>query len=85
MAKSKKADSPATCGPDPKWQAEDDVRTLERAAELEADPARMKAAAKIAEEKQAAMQKVTADLERRGLISGKAKAKMAKKGKKSND
>lgn len=77
MAKSKsKGDMPTTCGPDPKWQADDDVRTLERAEEIKAEDGRMKAAAKIAQEKSAAMNKVAASLVKRGLISDKAKAKI---------
>ena len=61
---------------DKNWRAEDDVRTLERAEEIKADEGRMKEAAKVAREKTAAMAKVTASLEKRGLISGKAKAKL---------
>lgn len=36
---------PSKGGPDP-WQAEDDHRTLTRAAEVQADPARMKGVVK---------------------------------------
>lgn len=34
-----------------KWQAEDDLRTLQRAKEVESDKARMKAAKALAQEK----------------------------------
>jgi hypothetical protein len=41
-----------------RWQAEDDMRTLTRAKEIEADRARMAAAKRIAEQKIKEMQKV---------------------------
>ena len=41
-----------------KWQAEDDMRTLTRAKEIEADRTRMAAAKRIAEQKIKEMQKV---------------------------
>ena len=41
-----------------KWQAEDDMRTLTRAKEIEADRARMAAAKKVAEQKIKEMQSV---------------------------
>lgn len=43
-----------------KWQAEDDMRTLTRAKEIEADRTRMAAAKRIAEQKIKEMQKVVA-------------------------
>lgn len=81
MAKSKSTTGTSVCGPDPKWQAEDDLRTMERAEEIKADPARMKKAAEVAKEKSAALNKVTEQLARKGLISDKAKAKIKGKSK----
>lgn len=43
-----------------KWQAEDDMRTLTRAKEIEADRARLAAAKKVAETKIKEMQSVVA-------------------------
>ncbi|MES2730018.1 MAG: hypothetical protein V4621_08010 [Pseudomonadota bacterium] len=43
-----------------KWQAEDDMRTLARAKEIEADRARLAAAKRIAEQKIKEMQSVVA-------------------------
>lgn len=43
---------------DAKWRAEDDMRTLTRAKEIEADRARMTAAKRVAEQKIKEMQKV---------------------------
>lgn len=44
---------------DKKWQAEDDMRTLLRAKEIEKDPKRLAAARAMAKEKMAAMQQIT--------------------------
>lgn len=54
-----------------RWQAEDDMRTLTRAKEIEADRARMAAAKRIAEQKIKEMQKVV----------NKAPAKQVKTGR----
>lgn len=43
---------------DAKWRAEDDMRTLTRAKEIEADRARMAAAKRVAEQKIKEMQSV---------------------------
>lgn len=77
--KSTKTDSCAPCAPDPKWQAEDDVRTLERAEEVKSDPARLKRAATVATEKASAMNSVVAGLVKRGLISDRQRDKLAQK------
>ena len=42
-----------------KWQAEDDLRTLQRAAEIRKDKGRLAAARKCAKEQMAALQKVS--------------------------
>jgi len=57
MAKKK----PASVGiyDDAKWRAEDDMRTLARAQEIQSDPRRLAAAKKCAKEKLAEMQRVT--------------------------
>lgn len=84
MAKKSTAkDVPCSPVTDLKYQAEDDVRTLERAEEIKADPARMKRAAASAGEKAAAMNKVVGDLSKRGLISDKAASKI--KGKQTDE
>ncbi len=41
-----------------KWRAEDDLRTLQRAKEIENDKARMQAAKSIAKEQKAALEKI---------------------------
>lgn len=41
-----------------KWRAEDDMRTLARAAEIRKDPKRMAAAKKVAREKLAELQTI---------------------------
>ena len=43
---------------DKKWRAEDDLRTLQRAKEIENDKARMQAAKNIAKEQKAALEKI---------------------------
>lgn len=48
MATSK----PIAVSEDKKWQAEDDMRTLQRAVEIVNDPKRYDAAVKMAQEKQ---------------------------------
>ena len=42
-----------------KWRAEDDVRTLQRAAEVRADKQRMSAATKMAKRQMKALRSVT--------------------------
>lgn len=42
-----------------KWRAEDDMRTLTRAAEIKADPKRYKAAVALAREQMKALAEVT--------------------------
>ena len=44
--------------PDPKWQAQDDLRTLQRAREIETNRARMAAAKREADAQLKALQKV---------------------------
>ena len=53
------------------WQAEDDLRTLQRAIEIEKDPKRYAAAKKLAKEKLAEIKEITSDTE----IKEDAKAK----------
>jgi len=43
---------------DQKWRAEDDLRALQRAREIENDKARLKAAKAIAEEQMSALKKI---------------------------
>lgn len=43
---------------DEKWRAEDDLRALQRAREIENDKARLKAAKAIAKENMAALKKI---------------------------
>ena len=43
---------------DQRWRAEDDLRALQRAREIENDKARLKAAKAIAEENMAALKKI---------------------------
>lgn len=45
---------------DKKWQAEDDLRTLARAAEINKDSRRLAAAKALAKEKMADLQKIAA-------------------------
>lgn len=53
-----------SCAPsvkeDNKWRAEDDLRTLQRAKEVENDKARMKAVKAIAQEQMNALKKINA-------------------------
>lgn len=58
-----------------KWQAEDDVRTLMRAQEIQADRARMARAAQIAKQK-------AAEASRIATMASKAKPAPMKGGKK---
>ena len=51
------SDYPATSD-DQKWRAEDDLRALQRAREIENDKARLKAAKAIAKENMAALKKI---------------------------
>lgn len=65
-AKSKKAvpvrivSDIAECSPkvDQKWRAEDDLRALQRASEIQSDKGRMSAAKAVAKEQMNALQKV---------------------------
>lgn len=50
--------SPSYAKEDQKWRAEDDLRALQRAREIEGDKSRMKAAKAIAKEQMAALSKV---------------------------
>lgn len=50
--------SPSYVKEDQKWRAEDDLRALQRAREIEGDKSRMKAAKAIAKEQMAALSKV---------------------------
>lgn len=50
--------SPSYVKEDQKWRAEDDLRALQRAKEIEGDKSRMKAAKTIAKEQMAALSKV---------------------------
>lgn len=52
------APSPSYVKEDQKWRAEDDLRALQRAKEIEADKARMSAAKKVAAEQKAALAKI---------------------------
>lgn len=61
------------------YQAEDDVRTLQRAEEIKGDGDRMKRAAGKAKD-QAANAKKIIELHKAGKISDKAKAKLEAKG-----
>ena len=51
------SDYPSTSD-DQKWRAEDDLRALQRAREIENDKARLKAAKAIAEEQMSALKKI---------------------------
>lgn len=54
--------SPAPPGPsvsmDEKWRAQDDMRALQRAREIEADKGRMKAAKKCAQDEMMKLKKI---------------------------
>ena len=56
-----------------KWQAEDDMRTLTRAKEIEGDRARMAAAKRVAEEKIKEMQKVVSKAPAKTIKPGRGK------------
>ncbi len=58
MPKKKSANAVIGNYDEAKWRAEEDMRTLARAQEIKADPQRLKAAKKCAEEKLAEMQAV---------------------------
>lgn len=60
MATKKMTVQPSYAAQEAKWRAEEDMRTLARAKEIEADRKRMMAAQKIAAEKIKEMQKVVA-------------------------
>lgn len=57
---TKKAPANSIAFDDAKWRAEDDMRTLTRAKEIEADRARLVAAKRVAEQKIKEMQSVVA-------------------------
>lgn len=57
---TKKSTSSIMAIDDAKWRAEDDMRTLTRAKEIEMDRARMTAAKRVAEQKIKEMQSVVA-------------------------
>jgi len=60
MAKKKKGKRTSIAlSVDSKWQAEEDLRTLQRASEIEADSKRVKAAKKVAKDQMDALRKVT--------------------------
>jgi len=50
--------SPSYAKEDQKWRAEDDLRALQRAAEIQADKSRVKAAQAIAKEQMSALKKI---------------------------
>jgi len=54
------SDAPSTkyADEDKKWRAEDDLRALQRAAEIQADKGRVKAAQAIAKEQMANLKKI---------------------------
>lgn len=58
MTAKKSATNSPMAFDDAKWRAEEDMRTLARAKEIEADRARLAAAKRIAEQKIKEMQKV---------------------------
>lgn len=49
---------PSIAKEDQKWRAEDDLRTLQRAKEIENDRARMQAAKSVAKEQKSALEKI---------------------------
>jgi len=52
------SDSPSTMAKDDqKWRAEDDLRALQRAAEIQSDKSRVKAAKAVAKEQMTALKK----------------------------
>ena len=52
------SDSPSYVKEDDKWRAEDDLRALQRAAEIQADKSRVKAAQAVAKEQMANLKKI---------------------------
>ncbi len=50
---------PVKTAEDKKWEAEDDLRTLRRAKEIQDSPSRVKAATKVAEEEIKALNDLT--------------------------
>ena len=52
------SDGPVVADENKKWRAEDDLRTLQRAKEIENDKARMQAVKSIAKEQKAALEKI---------------------------
>ena len=52
------APSPSYAKEDQKWRAEDDLRALQRASEIQSDKARMKAAKAIAKEQMNNLKKI---------------------------
>ncbi len=51
------SDSPSSIKEDTKWRAEDDLRALQRAAEIQNDKSRVKAAKAVAKEQMNALKK----------------------------
>lgn len=70
---TKKVNSAMTTFDEKKWQAEDDMRTLTRAKEIEADRTRMAAAKRIAEQKIKEMQKVVAKPVAKAVKTGRGR------------
>lgn len=66
-AKSKTADVPAPYPGDKNWQAEDDMRTLSRAAEIKMDKSRMKAAKECATHEMKKLGSITVEESRQGV------------------
>lgn len=58
---TKKSGANATLSTDDEWRIEDDLRTLARAAEIRADPKRMKAAQSLAQKKMLEFASVATD------------------------
>ena len=52
------SDGPIVADENKKWRAEDDLRTLQRAKEIENDKARMQAVKSIAKEQKSALEKI---------------------------
>ena len=58
MAKAKTVAAPRKSAEDRKWQAQDDLRTLQRAQEIQADRSRLNAAKTEVKNQMAALSKV---------------------------
>lgn len=58
MAKAKAIAAPRKSAEDRKWQAQDDLRTLQRAQEIQADKSRLQAAKVEVRNQMAALSKV---------------------------